>query len=250
MRSLLGHIELPEGTLCPFNKEGDTTTLREKGIIPKLSVFKGSSEIKRCLCGRRHYPNHFDAMPEVYNTIQTGIKRLRAAATSSESESEFESEFEPSTESNNLIVSNTFVSTTMGLGEAKKDLFDSLLGWNATCDTIADNFQKTVDCSPNGYLHGKKSDKEKLDGRIRTTIWRLRYNDINKAECPCCRVNEISYDHYHVGHIHPESKMGSNEISNYLPICSTCNTKMGVQHLYAYAWKTYRSILWDFPKFG
>ena len=46
--------------------------------------------------------------------------------------------------------------------------------------------------------------------------------------------NKIQRDKFHIGHVKPFSKGGSDQLSNLRPICSHCNLAMQTQDLYEF----------------
>ncbi len=70
--------------------------------------------------------------------------------------------------------------------------------------------------------------KQKIPKALREQVW-LRY--IGRKYDTKCTIqwcqNRITVFDFHIGHNIPESKGGSLDIYNLLPICSRCNASMG-----------------------
>jgi hypothetical protein len=106
---------------------------------------------------------------------------------------------------------------------------------NAIAKWYQDKAQSSIS-TPGKHTHGSM---------MKNAVWKHHFNGVTQTLCPVCSTNSISFDNYSLGHIHPESKNGPNIITNLIPICPTCNTLMGTQHLYYYAWNVHKKILWS-----
>jgi hypothetical protein len=58
--------------------------------------------------------------------------------------------------------------------------------------------------------------------------------DKTEGKCYCCKQMTIHIMNFEVGHNKAVSKGGTNNISNYRPICSLCNKSMDTQSIEAY----------------
>jgi hypothetical protein len=56
-------------------------------------------------------------------------------------------------------------------------------------------------------------------------------DDIAKAKCLCCNVNEIKMSSFHCGHVIAEANGGSTTVDNLRPICSACNLSMRTENM-------------------
>ena len=56
-------------------------------------------------------------------------------------------------------------------------------------------------------------------------------DDIAKAKCLCCGVNEIKMNSFHCGHVISEALGGSTTVDNLRPVCATCNLSMRTQNM-------------------
>jgi hypothetical protein len=56
-------------------------------------------------------------------------------------------------------------------------------------------------------------------------------DDIAKAKCLCCGVNEIKMNSFHCGHVVAEADGGPTTVDNLRPVCATCNLSMRTQNM-------------------
>ena len=67
---------------------------------------------------------------------------------------------------------------------------------------------------------------------VRRKVWAKHVGeDIGKTKCHCCGLNNITQLCFSVGHIIPESKGGTLNVNNLLPICVHCNSSCGTNNL-------------------
>lgn len=73
-----------------------------------------------------------------------------------------------------------------------------------------------------------RQQQKKISTALRNSVWLLHNGETFSAKCyvSWCenKINNMNYD---VGHNIPQSKGGTNHISNLFPICRTCNSGMG-----------------------
>ena len=112
-------------------------------------------------------------------------------------------------------------------------------------DQIAAYYQSLVDVST------LDRNNDTMTDAVRTTVWDSYFPNVRTALCPCCQKMVISesaarfsYQTFDAGHIFPRSRGGTLELANLIPVCKKCNTDMGTQHLYSYAWRKYGVSLW------
>ena len=55
--------------------------------------------------------------------------------------------------------------------------------------------------------------------------------DVAKAKCMCCEVNQIKMSSFHCGHIIADSNGGTTSVNNLKPICAACNLSMGTENM-------------------
>jgi hypothetical protein len=55
--------------------------------------------------------------------------------------------------------------------------------------------------------------------------------DVARAKCMCCGVNEIKMSSFHCGHVIAEANGGKLSIENLKPICSACNLSMRTENM-------------------
>ena len=59
-------------------------------------------------------------------------------------------------------------------------------------------------------------------------IWEVNFGmDIGKVKCPICKINYITQMNFEAGHKKAESKGGTTDKNNLIPICSLCNRSQG-----------------------
>ena len=77
-----------------------------------------------------------------------------------------------------------------------------------------------------------KIPRKRIPKAKRRAIW-VRYvgEYIFTAYCLCCNSKRIDPFDFEAGHIEAHSTGGSDDISNLVPICSTCNRDMGNQNM-------------------
>ena len=224
---VLGHVETPEGTLCPLT----SLALRPPGKKARFTIRSGGGPELSCPnCSKgRHYLKDFQQTnPELYKIISEENLRIRRNYDKEEEEEEEEEEEleEREDEEEQVILD--------------KKIHDSKYEYKLICDKIAGTYQAKVDNSP---IKPTKELKES-GSMIKNTVWKQYFPNVTQTNCPVCSQNAISFDNYSLGHIHPKSRCGSNSPNNLIPICPTCNTLMGTQHLYSYAWNVYSKVLW------
>jgi len=56
-------------------------------------------------------------------------------------------------------------------------------------------------------------------------------DDIAKAKCLCCGINEIKMNSFHCGHVISEAMGGPTTVDNLRPVCATCNLSMRTQNM-------------------
>ena len=80
----------------------------------------------------------------------------------------------------------------------------------------------------------KKPPKQKIPPEMRFKIWETYVGNYLESLCFCCKSKRItpftSYNAFQAGHILSENEGGKIEIGNLLPICASCNRKMGTTH--------------------
>jgi len=246
----LGYVNLPIDTICPLTKDlpDGPKLLRENSETVRMSVRMKDSEITCRQCTkRRHYPSDFVNCP-FYSDMMNQISEIKKIHKKTDEETEEEEEDDDSEEFLTIFngkEDNPIVYTeTQDVKELKKELYTFSFTLNEICNSISNKFQEIVEASP----LKKSGQKYKPSHSMKDLVWRSNYRDTNTALCPVCIINRIECNNYVLGHIHPEVRCGTNTPDNFMPICQTCNLTMGTQHLYTYAWRTYKRILWQHPR--
>ena len=79
----------------------------------------------------------------------------------------------------------------------------------------------------------KPSQKAKIPVALREQVWISKMGKVFEAKCytTWCQ-NKISVFEFECGHNIPESKGGSTNLENLVPICPRCNKSMGSSHTF------------------
>ena len=74
--------------------------------------------------------------------------------------------------------------------------------------------------------------KKTIPKIIKDLTWqRWIGDDIAKAKCLCCGINEIKMNSFHCGHVISEADGGPTTVDNLRPVCATCNLSMRTQNM-------------------
>jgi hypothetical protein len=127
----------------------------------------------------------------------------------------------------------------INIKEVVQDQYESKAEAHAAINKMARTFEDL--CPPLIY---SAKPKKRLKQWNRDDIW-LYHNGphLEKVKCPCCQIRVISRDSFSAGHIQAESRGGSSQIDNIIPICDDCNGRMGPTHMYWFSWDTYGIIM-------
>lgn len=83
-----------------------------------------------------------------------------------------------------------------------------------------------------------KPKKKSISLVVKRRVWAKHVGeDVGKTKCFCCKLTDITMLSFHCGHIIAESKGGTLEIDNLLPICQSCNSSMNNINLHDYVKK-------------
>ena len=123
--------------------------------------------------------------------------------------------------------------------EVVQTQYQSRIEAHVTINKMARAFEDL--CPPLTY---SAKPKKKLKPWNRDDIW-IYHNgtQLKEIKCPCCQIRIISRDSFSAGHIQAESRGGSSQIGNIIPICDDCNGRMGPTHMYWFSWDTYGIIM-------
>lgn len=66
---------------------------------------------------------------------------------------------------------------------------------------------------------------------LKEKIWLKQFGTQYEVKCPCCNIRVITPFGFSAGHKLAESKGGETNVDNLIPICSHCNSRMGVKHI-------------------
>jgi 5-methylcytosine-specific restriction endonuclease McrA len=125
--------------------------------------------------------------------------------------------------------------------EVVQSQYQSKIEAHAAINKMARAFEDL--CPPLTY---SAKPKKKLKPWNRDDIW-LHHNgtQLKEVKCPCCQIRIISRDSFSAGHIQAESRGGSSQICNIVPICDECNGRMGSTHMFWFSWDTYGIIMFE-----
>jgi len=88
--------------------------------------------------------------------------------------------------------------------------------------------------------------KKIISKGMREAAWRKKYGNTKlRATCNVCSARVIERDNFECGHIIAESKGGSSELCNLIPICEKCNKHMGIENMVAYKNKISQVTNWE-----
>ena len=127
----------------------------------------------------------------------------------------------------------------INIKEVVQSHYESKAEAHAAISKMARTFEDL--CPPLTY---SAKPKKRLKQWNRDDIW-LYHNGphLEKVMCPCCQIRIISRDSFSAGHIQAESRGGSSQIENIIPICDDCNGRMGPTHMYWFSWDTYGIVM-------
>lgn len=83
-----------------------------------------------------------------------------------------------------------------------------------------------------------KKTKQHISAQMKDAVWR-KMGNVHETLCPICRVTTISSRNFACGHVIAESVGGKTEVGNLEPICTICNSSMGVKNM-----NEYKKELW------
>jgi hypothetical protein len=84
----------------------------------------------------------------------------------------------------------------------------------------------------NGVVNERKYKKKPIPHSIKIKCWNYHIGElVPKTKCLCCNNVDITQHNFHCGHIIAESKGGSCDVNNLMPICNVCNYSMGSMNM-------------------
>lgn len=93
--------------------------------------------------------------------------------------------------------------------------------------------------------HKFKNKKKTIAPKIRIQVWNNEFNNDDKSVCPfycCTNIIHSGTNGFHCGHIISEFNGGETTIGNLKPICSSCNSRMGITNWNEYEIKYKKHI--------
>lgn len=80
--------------------------------------------------------------------------------------------------------------------------------------------------------------RQHIPNQRKTEVWNHYVGEeIGVTLCLCCHIVEITSRNFITGHIVPDVKGGTIDVSNLLPICAGCNSSMGTMNMDEYKLK-------------
>jgi hypothetical protein len=122
------------------------------------------------------------------------------------------------------------------------DQYNARINADNALTILAESFDKLCECRR--YPGRPKKD---IQPSFKDALWNRDNGELEKVKCPCCCHNIISRNSFHAGHIKAESRGGSHHMDNFMPICSKCNTAMGSLHMYTFAYRRFKRVLFKIP---
>ena len=76
----------------------------------------------------------------------------------------------------------------------------------------------------------EKYKKKSIPLVLKRRVWDKYFGEKNGvAQCPCCKLSQISTFSFHCGHIVSEKNGGLLVLDNLIPLCQSCNSSMGIR---------------------
>lgn len=93
--------------------------------------------------------------------------------------------------------------------------------------------QKSISENQNHDKNKNTRQKKKtIPKALRMKVWNKYVGiQIGQCKCLCCKLIDISQMNFHCGHVISEKCGGNIDLENLRPICSSCNSSMGVMNM-------------------
>jgi len=80
-----------------------------------------------------------------------------------------------------------------------------------------------------------KKKKKAIPPTLKIKVWNKHIGDeVGKTKCMCCKLKDIYQASFSCGHIVSEFNGGELKLDNLIPICTSCNSSMGVKNMNEY----------------
>ena len=88
--------------------------------------------------------------------------------------------------------------------------------------------------------------KKKIPKALREQVWIQKIGKKFEAKCKTtwC-TNKINVFDFQAGHDIPESRGGTTDLENLVPICARCNLSMGSQHTFKEWSRQNKDVKWN-----
>ena len=96
--------------------------------------------------------------------------------------------------------------------------------------------EKNIDDVGFSYLNdlNKKKNRKNISGELKGKVWKkFNKNICDEGFCYTCN-NKLYFKEMECGHIKAHSLGGKETFDNLMPVCKTCNNKMGIMNLEEY----------------
>ena len=178
------------------------------------------------------------------------------------------------TEFLDLLVERGYFDQWKSLDEIVKDIelknksFNKLIDYQEYWAQTSDFFYKDEQtCVKNGFIislknnnfidylvdssnvtpdHTFKNQKKIIGPKLRLQVWKKEFENEYEGVCPFYRCTNIIHNGlngFHSGHVISEFNGGETTIDNLRPICSSCNSRMGITNWNEYEKKCKREYL-------
>ena len=78
----------------------------------------------------------------------------------------------------------------------------------------------------------KKKKRQQVPSSVRYIVWNAHIGIENGlGKCYCCKIQQISQQNFHCGHVISDKNGGTISIENLRPICGNCNSSMGTKNM-------------------
>jgi hypothetical protein len=79
-----------------------------------------------------------------------------------------------------------------------------------------------------------ESIPDKISKSLQAKVWKRWMGNVNEGNCFCCKNIKIDSFNFACGHVIPKHYNGETIPDNLRPICTTCNSSMGIKNMNEY----------------
>ena len=136
----------------------------------------------------------------------------------------------------NQLIPNPINTSLVGLHKYLIELYANLLqeaGINNT--NVIELIEILKSKKPIKKTGDSKPKKKTIPPLLKIKVWNKHIGEeIGKAKCLCCKLQDIFQASFSCGHIIAESNGGELKLDNLKPICASCNSSMGIKNMNDY----------------